>query len=291
MLSTVVMPCFVLGIVFAVAATATLIHDISLAPASRFAGFNNSQVPTASRDVFNRLLNRQATCDPGYGLCSNGGCCLMTENCCTDAKLCVEVGGKCCSDNEHTCSPDWNCCGGYCSPVNGQCCTTGYYCPNGRWCVLYSGQQYCCNGLECLGTYNPMFQAVPTITASDLRAPTGAAGSGSSPQGSSVQSAQPTITSSSSSSPQPTPSGQSTVPVLTVLATTSTPSSSVSASPSSSTSNNGGQSGGLNTTDQIIIGIVVPVVGMIVAILVGIWQKEKKQGGGTIHNTANYFFH
>jgi hypothetical protein len=68
-LSTAVMPCFVLSIVFAVAATATLLHDISLAPASCFAGHNNSQVPTAARDVFNRLLNRQVTCDPGYGLC------------------------------------------------------------------------------------------------------------------------------------------------------------------------------------------------------------------------------
>jgi hypothetical protein len=273
-----------LSIVFAVAVTATLLHDISLAPASRFAGHNNSQIPTAARDVFNRLLNRQVACDPGYGLCPNGGCCLTTENCCSTADLCVEVGGKCCSDNQHTCSPDWNCCGSYCSPVGEQCCTTGYYCPNGWWCVLYSGEQHCCSGLECLGTYNPMYQATPTITAVNLQAPTNVAGSGSSSQGFSAQSAQATITSSSSSSPQPTPSGQSTIP-----ATTSTPSSSASASPSSGTSSNGGQSAGLNSTDQIIIGVAIPVVGMVVAILIGIWQKEKKRGGGTIHNTVNYF--
>lgn len=180
MLSTTDMPSFVLIIIFAVAATATLLQDISLVPASRFAGHNNTQVPTAARDVLNRLLNRQATCDPGYGLCPNGGCCPTTDNCCSNADLCVEVGGKCCSDNQHTCSPDWNCCGSYCSPVGEQCCTTGYYCPNGWWCVLYSGQQYCCDGLGCLGRYNPMYQAVPTITAVNLQAPTNGAGSGSS---------------------------------------------------------------------------------------------------------------
>jgi len=281
-LSTAVMSYFVLSTVFAVATTATLLHDIPLAPALRFAGHNNSQVPTAARDVFSRLLNRQVTCPPSYGLCTNGKCCPTTDNCCTNSDLCVEAGGRCCSDNQHTCLPDWNCCGGYCSPVNEQCCTTGYYCPNGWWCVLYSGQQYCCDGLGCLGTYNPMYQAVPTITAPDLRTPTSAAESSSSSQGFPAQSAQATITSSSSSSPQPTPSEQSTIP-----ATTSTSSGSASASPSSGTSSNGGQSGGLNTTDQIIIGVVVPVVGMVVAILVGVWQKEKKRGGGTVHNTAN----
>lgn len=168
-----------LSIIFAVAATATLLQDISLVPASRFAGHNNTQVPTAARDVLNRLLNRQLTCDPGYGLCPGGGCCPTDENCCSSADLCVEVGGTCCSDNQHTCSPDWNCCGGYCSPVGGQCCTTGYYCPDGWWCVLYSGDQYCCYGLDCEGTYNPMYHAVPTITAVNLQAPTNAAGSGS----------------------------------------------------------------------------------------------------------------
>jgi hypothetical protein len=173
------MPRFVLSIVFAVAATATLLQDISLVPASRFAGHNNTQVPTAARDVLNRLLNRQLTCDPGYDLCPNGGCCPTTDNCCSNADLCVEVGGACCSDNQHTCPPNWNCCGGYCSPFDAQCCTTGYYCPDGWWCVLYSGQQYCCYGLDCQGTYNPKYHAVPTITAVNLQAPTNAAGSGS----------------------------------------------------------------------------------------------------------------
>ena len=180
MLSTADMPSFVLILVFAVTATATLRRDISLVPASHFIGHNNTQVPTAARDVLNRLLNRQVTCDPGYGLCPNGSCCPTTDNCCSNADLCVEVGGTCCNDNQHTCPPDWNCCGSYCSPVGEQCCTTGYYCPNGWWCVLYSGQQYCCDGLGCLGRYNPMYQAVPTITAVNLQAPTNAAGSGSS---------------------------------------------------------------------------------------------------------------
>lgn len=87
---------------------------------------------------------------------------------------------------------------------------------------------------------------------------------------------------------QPTPSGQSTIPAATY-----TPSAPASASPSSGTSSNGGQSGNLSTTDQIIIGVAVPVAGMVVAILIGRWQwrKEKKLGGkGTIHNTINYFF-
>jgi hypothetical protein len=44
---------------------------------------------------------------------------------------CVEVGGTCFSDNQHTCPPDWSCCGSYCLLVGEQCCMTGYYCPNG----------------------------------------------------------------------------------------------------------------------------------------------------------------
>jgi hypothetical protein len=87
---------------------------------------------------------------------------------------------------------------------------------------------------------------------------------------------------------QPTPSGQSTIPAATY-----TPSAPASASPSSGTSSNGGQSGNLSTTDQIIIGVAIPVASMVVAILIGRWQwrKEKKLGGkGTIHNTINYFF-
>jgi hypothetical protein len=170
---------FVLSINFAMAAVAAAqLQDTSLVPASRFAGHNNTQSPTAARDALHRLLNRQVTCDPGYGLCPNGGCCPSSDDCCSNSDLCVEVGGRCCSDNQHTCSPDWNCCGAYCSPVSGQCCTTGYYCPDGWWCVLYSGEQYCCDGLGCQGTYNPQYVAVPTITGINLQAPTNAAGGG-----------------------------------------------------------------------------------------------------------------
>ena len=178
MLSTAVMPSFVLSIIFAVTATATatLRQDISLVPASRFAGHTNKQVPLAARDVLNKHISRQLTCDPGYGLCHNG-CCPTTDDCCSNADLCVEVGGACCQT--YTCPSNWDCCAGYCSPLSGQCCTTGYYCRNGEWCVLYSGQQYCCDGLGCLGTYNPLYQTVPTITVNTLQAPTNGAGSGS----------------------------------------------------------------------------------------------------------------
>ena len=173
------MLCLVLGTVFSIVAAATKLQDTVLVPASHFSGHKNTQVPSVARDVLNTLLNRQVTCDPGYGLCPNGGCCPSTDNCCSNADLCVEVGGSCCNDNLHTCPPDWNCCGGYCSPVGGQCCTTGYYCPDGWWCVLYSGAQYCCYGLSCTGTYNPQYHAVPTITANNLQTPTNAAGGGS----------------------------------------------------------------------------------------------------------------
>jgi hypothetical protein len=44
--------------------------------------------------------------------------------------------------------------------------------------VLYSGEQYCCYGLGCLGTYNPQDVAVPTITGFNLVAPTNGAGGG-----------------------------------------------------------------------------------------------------------------
>jgi hypothetical protein len=56
------MSYFVLSTVFVVATTATLLHDIPLAPALRFASHNNSQVPTAARDIFSRFLNHQVTC-------------------------------------------------------------------------------------------------------------------------------------------------------------------------------------------------------------------------------------
>jgi hypothetical protein len=45
--------------------------------------------------------------------------------------------------------------------------------------VLYSGAQYCCEDLECSGTYNPQFLAAPTITGINLVAPTNQAGGSS----------------------------------------------------------------------------------------------------------------
>jgi hypothetical protein len=167
---------FVFITILSVAAATTPLQGSFLAPASQFAGHHDPQSPTAAQDALHRLLNRQVTCDPGYGLCSNGRCCPSTDSCCSNSDLCVQVGGYCCSDNQHTCPPGWDCCGAYCSPVGSQCCATGYYCPNGWWCVLYSGAQYCCYGLACLGTYNPQYLAAPTITGNNLLAPTNAAG-------------------------------------------------------------------------------------------------------------------
>lgn len=173
-----------LNSILAATATATQLQDTSLISASQFTGHNSTQSPLAALGVLHGLLNRQSTCDPGYGLCPGGGCCPLADNCCTNSDFCVQAGGECCSDNTHTCPPGWNCCVEYCSPVNGQCCTTGYYCPDDSWCVLYSGEQFCCYDLTCLGTYNPQYVAVPTITAPNLQVPTNAAGgSGSSVSG------------------------------------------------------------------------------------------------------------
>ena len=163
----------------AAAATAPF-QGSALVPASQFAGHNDTQSPIAAQDALHRLFNRQLTCDTGYGLCPNGGCCPLSENCCSNSALCVQAGGTCCNDRQHTCPPGWNCCGGYCSPTSGQCCTTGYYCPGGSWCVLYSGEQHCCYGLTCLGTYNPQYVAAPTITGNNLVVPTNGAGGGAS---------------------------------------------------------------------------------------------------------------
>lgn len=44
--------------------------------------------------------------------------------------------------------------------------------------MLYSGEQYCCYGLGCLGSYNPQYVAVPTITGNNLVAPTNGGGGG-----------------------------------------------------------------------------------------------------------------
>jgi hypothetical protein len=74
--------------------------------------------------------------------------------------------------------------------------------------VLYSGEQYCCYGLGCLGTYNPQYVAVQTITGFNLVAPTNGAGGGG------ASSAAPSGGSEASSTYVPPP-GSGTTPYPT----------------------------------------------------------------------------
>jgi hypothetical protein len=68
--------------------------------------------------------------DPGDDCCSTNGCVSSGEACCQ--------GG-------YTRPSGWDCCTeGFCYPVDGQYCSTGYYCTPGNICVRFDGVQKCC---------------------------------------------------------------------------------------------------------------------------------------------------
>ncbi|KAJ7040912.1 hypothetical protein C8F04DRAFT_1080929 [Mycena alexandri] len=66
------------------------------------------QVQSREKVIRGLLHSRQElSCDPGYGLCPNQGCCLLGEECCS--------AGTCC-------------------PIGYYCLTTGDCCPTGETC-------------------------------------------------------------------------------------------------------------------------------------------------------------
>ncbi|KAH8807764.1 hypothetical protein F5884DRAFT_346346 [Xylogone sp. PMI_703] len=108
------------------------------------------------------LGKRYLTCDPGYGLCPDDGCCPLSDGCCPTGGCCP-LGQKCCSNNDYclkdpggvccsggTCRSGWHCCASdSCYPTGGQCCSDGNYCSPGNICVLFDGEHLCCTDLSC----------------------------------------------------------------------------------------------------------------------------------------------
>jgi len=102
------------------------------------------------RSVLDVLLNRQLSCDPGYGYCANlGGCCPDEDTCCGYG-YCLEPQNACCPNGP--CQPGTTCCGyNHCHPTGTECCGDESYCEAGNICVLIEGYSYdvCCTDLDC----------------------------------------------------------------------------------------------------------------------------------------------
>ncbi|KAJ6555351.1 hypothetical protein DFH09DRAFT_1280417 [Mycena vulgaris] len=94
-----------------------------------------------SKTVIEGLLVARQSCNPGYGSCSNGGCCRIGGQCCNNGVCCLRSEGGC--DDRGCCNLDEHCCTG------GACCSAGSYCD------VVDGKQGCCEiGKICTGTSN-----------------------------------------------------------------------------------------------------------------------------------------
>ena len=98
----------------------------------------------------------------GTGKCCDDGTCISgSQECCLDGGACDEglqccingcapQGAQCCSDGDYHCDPGYQCCGnGKCAPDDGECCADGSVCDSGLLCVIYDGEQACCEDLSC----------------------------------------------------------------------------------------------------------------------------------------------
>lgn len=97
------------------------------------------------------------------GCCDDGTCVTSSQTCCAGGGACG-TGKQCCDDGCHpedntccigggSCEPGRDCCGnGRCSPIGGECCQDGSGCDAGLHCVIYDGEQRCCEDLSCSGS-------------------------------------------------------------------------------------------------------------------------------------------
>lgn len=132
---------------------------------------------SSAASVKRTLLGIRQTCSAGYGYCSDSGRCCPDDGsgaCCDDgtctsgAQSCCTGGGacdeglqcctngcapedaECCADGDYHCESGFQCCGGgICAPIDGECCADGSVCDSGLLCVIYDGQQTCCEDLSC----------------------------------------------------------------------------------------------------------------------------------------------
>ncbi|KAJ6471441.1 hypothetical protein C8R45DRAFT_1014388 [Mycena sanguinolenta] len=122
--------------------------------------------------VISGLLVRQS-CEPGFGACSNGGCCPVggdccaNDGCCDAGEWCYAAG--CCLLSEDGCD-NKGCC-----DIGDNCCEGGSCCASSDYCAVVDGVQGCCeNGKVCTGTSNQCDKSgYSPCTNDDFCCPTG----------------------------------------------------------------------------------------------------------------------
>ncbi|KAF7373058.1 hypothetical protein MSAN_00513300 [Mycena sanguinolenta] len=102
--------------------------------------------------VISGLLVRQS-CEPGYGGCSDGGCCPIGGDCCASGGCC-DTGEWCYSDFCCLLS-ETGCDNKGCCDVGDNCCEGGSCCASSDYCAVVDGVQGCCEiGKTCTGSSN-----------------------------------------------------------------------------------------------------------------------------------------
>ncbi|KAJ6456893.1 hypothetical protein C8R45DRAFT_1185006, partial [Mycena sanguinolenta] len=136
--------------------------------------------------VISGLLVRQS-CDPGYGLCSNGRCCPVGGDCCANGDCCdagewcyagsltplVSIAKLIALQPSAACGRRMVAIG--CCDIGDNCCEGGSCCVSSDYCTVANGVSGCCeNGKVCTGISNQCDKSgYSPCTNDDFCCPTG----------------------------------------------------------------------------------------------------------------------
>ncbi|KAJ5392184.1 hypothetical protein N7509_007674 [Penicillium cosmopolitanum] len=137
--------------------------------------FPNALSAGDSSDPLFRRASDSLSCQAGYSLCEGEAVCCPTGNTCCSNGYCTDPGYTCCTTLLGSCPNGWQCCAdGGCAPLLGECCAGGLYCPAGKQCRTWKGEQTCCPSSGCSGendtggSESTLLVATPTISATSV---------------------------------------------------------------------------------------------------------------------------